>query len=115
MHAGGKTLGFLARIFVASPLNDLAHRPRGNVPALDALRALAVGLVIATHFSAAFLKAGGSPNWFGRIPLVSGGRIGVDLFFVLSGYLIGGQLWRELRTRGKVSLGRFMIRRSCLL
>jgi len=58
------------------------------------------------------VKEGGTINWFGRLPIVSGGRIGVDLFFVLSGYLIGGQLWRELATRGSVNLGRFMLRRA---
>jgi hypothetical protein len=35
--------------FVRDPLQDLAHPPRGQVPALDVLRALAVLLVILVH------------------------------------------------------------------
>jgi peptidoglycan/LPS O-acetylase OafA/YrhL len=102
---------WLVRLIVLNPLHDLARRPSATIPALDALRSLAVALVIVAHFSAALSKEGGSANWFAKLPIVSGGRIGVDLFFVLSGYLIGGQLWREFGTRGTVSLGRFVTRR----
>lgn len=40
------------------------------------------------------------------------GWIGVDLFFVLSGYLIGGQLLAQLRNRKQIGLGRFYARRG---
>jgi peptidoglycan/LPS O-acetylase OafA/YrhL len=43
--------------------------------------------------------------------LVPGGFIGVDLFFVISGFLITGMLMRELEERGTVSLRRFYARR----
>ncbi|HVU75060.1 MAG TPA: acyltransferase [Mycobacteriales bacterium] len=44
-----------------------------------------------------------------------GGLLGVDVFFVLSGYLITTLLLRELARRGRVSLGRFWIRRAVRL
>ncbi len=59
-------------------------------PDVQGLRGVAVLLVVAYH-------AGGP---------ISGGYIGVDVFFVVSGFVIGGLLARELGT-GTVSLGRF--------
>ncbi|MEM7326409.1 MAG: acyltransferase family protein [Actinomycetota bacterium] len=63
---------------------------------IDALRALAVGLVIVFHMSESTLSAG---------------FIGVDVFFVLSGFLITGILNAELDRTGGVDLGRFWARR----
>jgi len=64
-------------------------------PEIDGIRAIAVLAVVFYHF--------GLP--------IGGGFIGVDVFFVISGYLIGGILWRELGDTGSLSLGRFYIRR----
>jgi peptidoglycan/LPS O-acetylase OafA/YrhL len=65
-------------------------------PALDGLRAVAILLVIACHcLSKSFL----------------GGLIGVDIFFVLSGFLITSILLRELRATGDISLSNFYWRR----
>jgi peptidoglycan/LPS O-acetylase OafA/YrhL len=66
-------------------------------PALDGLRAFAVGLVLLMHAT------------YGQF---RGGFIGVDIFFVLSGFLITSSLITEYRFSGRVSLGRFWLRRA---
>ncbi|SLM50187.1 putative Acyltransferase 3 [Nitrospira japonica] len=65
------------------------------LPGLDGLRAVAILTVIVYHFG------------FGQVP----GDLGVELFFVLSGFLITRQLLREFRQSGAVDLGRFHHRR----
>ena len=66
-------------------------------PRLDGLRALAIILVIWNHMM--------------RFMLPIGGWIGVDVFFVLSGYLITSILLHELRESGKISFYNFYARR----
>ena len=66
---------------------------------LDILRCVAVVLVMIHH-------AGISP-FFTRV-----GWIGVDLFFVLSGFLISGLLFSEYQRRGSIDFKRFFIRRG---
>ena len=68
-----------------------------HVPALDGVRALAVTAVLVFH---------ARPDW------LPGGFLGVDAFFVLSGYLITGLLLAEAGTRGSVRLGAFWARRA---
>jgi peptidoglycan/LPS O-acetylase OafA/YrhL len=81
-------------------------RPRGAArsgrlfayqPALDGIRALAVTAVVLFH-------AG--------VPGVGGGFLGVDAFFVLSGFLITSLLLDERRARGRIDLRRFWLRRA---
>src|SRR5690606_9880686 len=67
-----------------------------HLPGLDGLRAVAVVAVIAYHFL---------PD------TVVGGYIGVDVFFVISGFLITGLLVRERRNTGTITPSRFWIRR----
>jgi peptidoglycan/LPS O-acetylase OafA/YrhL len=66
---------------------------------LDVLRAIAVLLVLGSHKQTVAL-------W------MRNGWIGVDLFFVLSGFLVSGLLFTEYQKRGKVRVKRFLIRRG---
>jgi peptidoglycan/LPS O-acetylase OafA/YrhL len=76
------------------PRNRLGYRP-----ALDGVRGVAILLVIAWH---AYDKP-------------SGGFLGVDLFFVLSGFLITTLLIQEWQLRGSISLPHFYFRRALRL
>ncbi|MET9634011.1 acyltransferase family protein [Lentzea sp. NPDC006480] len=69
------------------------HAQRGDI---QGLRALAVGVVLLYHLR---------PSW------LPGGFVGVDVFFVISGFLIIGTLTNELRRTGTVSLRDFYARR----
>ena len=84
--------------------------PADRSLALDVLRAWAILLVLGRHI----LWFPPSPRWdvfFVRL-WHQCGWIGVDLFFVLSGYLVGGLLFREFRERGIVSPWIFLVRRG---
>lgn len=79
----------------------------GHRPALDGLRGVAVLLVVATHL-AAFHLPDSAPDWL-RIP---GAGLGVDLFFVLSGFLITALLLEEWSREGRISIRGFYVRRA---
>lgn len=90
----------------------LVESPPGQLAPLDALRALAITMVFAAHYAGEFGEHGphGLPDGFvGALEL---GWSGVDLFFVLSGLLIGRQLWNELRIAGTIDVPRFLLRRG---
>ncbi len=74
-------------------------------PGLDLIRAFAILLVVFHHYR----HLPGCPEWLRWFSLR--GYIGVDLFFVLSGWLIGGQLIRKYRATGQVEVFRFWTRR----
>ena len=65
-------------------------------PDIQGLRAVAVALVVAAHVT----------GW------PAGGFIGVDVFFVISGFLITGLLLRERARTGRISFGGFYVRRA---
>src|SRR5436305_13147969 len=82
---------------------DPRFQDRERQPGLDLLRALAIIVVVIYHAALFGFKLPGRVDRFGWI--------GVDLFFVLSGYLIGGQLLAPLAREKPISLGRFFARR----
>ncbi len=84
-----------------------APRELSRHPELDGLRGLAILGVLATHV--VFLDHG-DPTWSLR-----GGFLGVDVFLVLSGFLIGGILVREAQATGSIDGARFSRRRATRL
>ena len=86
---------------------DLRYRPAHNMPVLDVLRSCAILLVFTAHHGGTF----NAPVWLNK-SFAYYGWTGVDLFFVLSGVLIGTQLWRELAKTGDIRVGRFLLRRG---
>ncbi|MBC7443439.1 MAG: acetyltransferase [Ramlibacter sp.] len=73
---------------------------QSRLAGLDGLRGIAVTLVVVFHFFPAVLP---------------GGFVGVDVFFVISGFLITGLLVAEHDRSGRISLGRFWQRRALRL
>jgi peptidoglycan/LPS O-acetylase OafA/YrhL len=65
-------------------------------PDIQGLRAIAILLVVLYH---------------AHVPGIEGGYVGVDVFFVISGYLITGQLVGEVARSGRLSLPRFYLKR----
>jgi peptidoglycan/LPS O-acetylase OafA/YrhL len=74
-----------------SGISDRSYRPD-----IDGIRAIAILSVLCYH---------------GGVPGVTGGFTGVDIFFVISGYLIGGHIFSEVRA-GRFSFMRFYQRRA---
>ena len=72
---------------------------------LDHLRALAIILVLLFHYKRLYPH----PAWINGIEQL--GWTGVDLFFVLSGFLISSQLFKELKKDNTISLRTFFIKR----
>ncbi len=72
---------------------------------LDNLRAFAIILVLLFHYPASFEH----PDWFPNA--LRFGYIGVDLFFVLSGFLIASQLFKQIIKDGTFSLKEFYVKR----
>src|SRR5688572_9197030 len=73
------------------------HRHRQDI---EGLRAVAVLLVVLAHVG---------------VPGLAGGYVGVDVFFVISGFLITSLLRAELTTTGRLDLPRFYARRAVRL
>jgi peptidoglycan/LPS O-acetylase OafA/YrhL len=80
-----------------APGSQAVQKERKFRPDIEGLRAIAVSLVLLEHAGMA---------------IVSGGYIGVDVFFVLSGFLITGLLLREIANTGRISFTEFYARRA---
>jgi peptidoglycan/LPS O-acetylase OafA/YrhL len=81
----------------------------GRLPGLDVLRFFAIVLVIFHHLK---LSHPGSFSYKALSMVTLGGWTGVELFFVLSGFLVSGLLFTEYKARGRVDLLRFLLRRG---
>lgn len=88
---------------------ELTPQPKPPAPkksvALDFLRGIAVVLVLFRHAPA-------YPEFTLGTILTTGGWIGVDIFFVLSGYLVSGLILAEVRAANRFDIRRFLIRRG---
>lgn len=80
-----------------APDPEPPSRARRYLPGLDGMRALAVIAVVLFH----------SP-----LAVATGGFLGVEVFFVISGYIITRALLTEREERGRISIGRFWLRRA---
>lgn len=90
--------------------HDAAVR-HGRFSGLDGLRAISIGLVLVEHL----FGTRGFPvsiEMAQRLHLSSIGRLGVQVFFVISGFLITTLLFREADQTGTIRLTRFYFRRS---
>ncbi len=81
-----------------------AQNHQNKLAGLDNLRALAITLVFLFHY-----RIFNHPAWIDDAG--SFGWTGVDLFFVLSGYLIGGQLFQKIAATGGFSFKEFFLKR----
>ena len=95
------------------------------IPNLDLIRLIAAMMIIMLHAYEAWV------GWFGQVGLLSNGTFktlssygawidqfirnlghGVDVFFLISGFLITYLLLEEKKTNSRISIGKFLIRRS---
>jgi peptidoglycan/LPS O-acetylase OafA/YrhL len=78
-----------------SPVEEQQDRPAEKIPFrtdIEGLRGFTLLAILGFH---------------AKVPGVSGGFVGPDVFFIISGFLITGALWRELNSSGTVRLRRF--------
>jgi peptidoglycan/LPS O-acetylase OafA/YrhL len=87
----------MATMTPINPVHERESTPIRKIAELDGVRAVSIIFVLLVHIS------------YGRL---SGGFLGVDIFFVLSGYLITLLLLRERDTFGTINLKHFYVRRA---
>lgn len=89
---------------MSTQLRSAVHASPQKIASLDHLRAFAIFFVFYYHY-----RIFPHPGWLDTPARF--GWTGVDLFFALSGYLIAGQLFREVADKGTVKLKPFYIKR----
>jgi len=90
---------------------ELREPMRGRLSRVDVLRAIAVLLVMVHHLAAPPASA---PRWAADLIAFAQNPswVGVDLFFVLSGFLVSGLLFRERQLHRDLRCGHFLVRRG---
>lgn len=92
---------------------DAAHAPptamQGRRIELDFLRGIAILAVMGTHFHT--VQTGSALVSAIEYPLKSYSHQGVSLFFTLSGFLVGGLLFKQYAQAGQIDAWRFIVRR----
>ena len=78
------------------------RRPEPRIASLDGLRAVSILIVIAVHMTMRFHPVG---------PILPYANFGVQIFFVISGYIITTLLLKERERLGSIDLGAFYLRR----
>lgn len=87
-------------------LNKLNINTQQKLYGLDHLRALAILIVLLFHY---FILSSGQPEWLPDFAKF--GWTGVDLFFVLSGFLISSQLFAQIKQGQNISFKQFFLKR----
>ena len=99
----------------AAHWRQLTSRPAFHEPVVDGVRAIAVLWVVLLHsvyYHLGTLKQETSAIFNGTFtPWIQRGDLGVDLFFVISGYLMGSILLKEWKKTGGIAWRRFYVRR----
>lgn len=94
---------------------DLWERPSKNFAALDGMRGFASVIVVLYHcalFTSSFaVDSEIQERWSWLIPLLNGFWSGIDIFFVLSGFLIARSLMMDMNGLGHLRYRTFLIRR----
>lgn len=85
--------------------------PGLKYPSLNGLRALSILFVILSHIQHQLAFVPGSVTFFKYVSFLVDGQLGVNVFFVISGFLITNLLLHEEAKTGEISLKNFYIRR----
>ena len=92
-------------------LNSVFIRSPGEIPALTGFRGVAIFMLYYVHLFRNYEAQIIEKNFF-LSTFLHNGSASIDMFFVLSGFLIAGPLLKELRNSGTINLKAFYIKRS---